>query len=250
MNDLKIINDKMTSLQFAELTNTSHKHVLAKARKLLIALDIDVVSVSSFYIDSRGKKNIMFVLNSELSLILIGQYDPKIAYPFIKDYYQTADQAIAHPAMSETIKPFIDFEEQAKRDFLTEKYALELQVVKAKCAMLNSITANKMMEEDERHNQAKKALEITKHQLVEHDSDVEVATPVIRGNDEIEKMKERYARAKEAGRGDIISCPTCEASLEKLHHLTVFCNSTGRGNCKDQYHNKLNPSRVNARRRQ
>ena len=49
MNTLNIVNDKMTTVDFAELTGTMHKHVLAKARKLLKDLGIDADEFSSAY---------------------------------------------------------------------------------------------------------------------------------------------------------------------------------------------------------
>ena len=80
MKELNIINGKMSTLQFAELTGTKHYHVLAKARKLLNDLGIDCNKFSIQYKDSSGKSNVMLELDKDLSLTLAGQYEPKIAY--------------------------------------------------------------------------------------------------------------------------------------------------------------------------
>ena len=83
MNEITLIEETMTSLQFAELTGTEHKHVLAKIRKLLIDLNIqpdDIASCSGQYTDRKGEQRTMMKLNRDLSLTLAGQYEPKIAY--------------------------------------------------------------------------------------------------------------------------------------------------------------------------
>ena len=86
MNKLKLVNGKMTTITFAELTGTMHKHVLAKARKMLKDLGIPVTECSGTRVDSRGKVQPLLALNRDLSLILAGQYEPKIAYSFIKAF--------------------------------------------------------------------------------------------------------------------------------------------------------------------
>jgi len=62
MNTLNIVNDKMTTVDFAELTGTDHKHVLAKARKLLIDLGILVDEFSAARL-IRGKSTIILELS-------------------------------------------------------------------------------------------------------------------------------------------------------------------------------------------
>ena len=54
MKDLKIVNGKMSTLQFAELTGTAHKNVLAKARKLLDDLGIRSAQFCADYLDAQG----------------------------------------------------------------------------------------------------------------------------------------------------------------------------------------------------
>ena len=76
----------MTTLAFAELTGTQHKHVIAKTRKLLKELDIDSAEFSAEYFDISGKANKMFELDKDLSLTLAGQYEPKIAYHVAKSF--------------------------------------------------------------------------------------------------------------------------------------------------------------------
>ena len=81
----------MTTLQFAELTNTQHKDVLDKARKLLSDLGIKSAEISadlqrdaqayeSSYMDTQNRQQPMLILNKSLSMVLAGQYEPKIAY--------------------------------------------------------------------------------------------------------------------------------------------------------------------------
>ena len=68
MKELNIVNGKMNTLQFAELTGTAHKHVLAKADKLLKDLDIQPAEFSARYFDSQNKPRKMLELDKDLSL--------------------------------------------------------------------------------------------------------------------------------------------------------------------------------------
>jgi phage regulator Rha-like protein len=65
MKELNLVNGKMTTLEFAELTGTMHKHVLHKARNLLKDLNIDSAEFSAQFKDSSGKGNIMLTLNKD-----------------------------------------------------------------------------------------------------------------------------------------------------------------------------------------
>jgi hypothetical protein len=61
-------------------------------------------------------------------------------------------------------------------------------------------------------------------------------------------MEQRYAVAKNAITGSLIRCPACVKEIKKEHHRTMLCSSTGANNCKDEYHNILNPEGIGARR--
>lgn len=54
MKSLNIVNGKMSTLQFAELTGTAHKNVLTKARKLLNDLEIEAAQFSAAYKSPTG----------------------------------------------------------------------------------------------------------------------------------------------------------------------------------------------------
>jgi hypothetical protein len=62
------------------------------------------------------------------------------------------------------------------------------------------------------------------------------------------EAKARYDKAMEASVGEIVNCPHCSIEVEKKTYNHVFCSSTGTNNCKDEYHNILNPARIGARR--
>lgn len=85
MKELNIVNGKMNTLQFAELTGTAHYNVLIKARKLLTDLGIESLEFSSVYKSPTGDKP-MLELDKDLSLTLAGQYEPKIAYHVAKSF--------------------------------------------------------------------------------------------------------------------------------------------------------------------
>ena len=65
---------------------------------------------------------------------------------------------------------------------------------------------------------------------------------------EISQMRERYLLAKNTKVGESFLCPACASELVKTTRK-MFCSSTGKGNCKDHYHNTINPSRLKQRRR-
>lgn len=69
------------------------------------------------------------------------------------------------------------------------------------------------------------------------------------GASAISAIKQRYIDAKAVSKGNLMICPTCEKEFIKPHHRTIFCSSTGGDNCKDEYHNILNPERIGARRK-
>ena len=62
-------------------------------------------------------------------------------------------------------------------------------------------------------------------------------------------MKNRYRKAQSANKGDLIECPACVKEIAKKAHNTIFCSSKGADNCKDEYHNTMNPERIGARGR-
>ena len=75
MMALNIVNGKMSTLQFAELTGDRHDNVLVKARKLMIDTD------------GSNRQSPMLSLDRDLSLTLAGQYEPKIAYHVAKSFF-------------------------------------------------------------------------------------------------------------------------------------------------------------------
>jgi hypothetical protein len=58
----------------------------------------------------------------------------------------------------------------------------------------------------------------------------------------------RYMVASNAKKGDTIECPTCIKSITKKAHNTIFCSGKGKDNCRDGYHNLMNPARIGARK--
>jgi hypothetical protein len=61
-------------------------------------------------------------------------------------------------------------------------------------------------------------------------------------------IKQRYDSAMSEGIGSTVGCPVCLTEVTKRTYNHVFCSSTGANNCKDEYHNILNPARIGARR--
>ena len=86
MNELNIINGRMSTLAFAEMTGTRHDNVLEKAKKLLDALEIGHLNFQDSYLSSQNKELPMLSLDKDLSLTLAGQYEPKIAYHVAKAF--------------------------------------------------------------------------------------------------------------------------------------------------------------------
>ena len=86
MNELNIINGRMSTLAFSELTGTRHDNVLEKAKKLLDDLEIGHLNFQDSYLSSQNKQLPMLSLDKDLSLTLAGQYEPKIAYHVAKAF--------------------------------------------------------------------------------------------------------------------------------------------------------------------
>ena len=124
MNELKIVNDKMTTIAFAELTGTTHKNVMAKARKLLKDLGILAAEFSATRLDSRGKEQTLLELDRDLSLTLAGQYEPKIAYSVAKAF--NSNNQSAQPNLSPTEIAIIQL--QAVQKVEQEVAAVQAQV--------------------------------------------------------------------------------------------------------------------------
>lgn len=36
-------------------------------------------------------------------------------------------------------------------------------------------------------------------------------------------------------------CRNCKRDISRKHSNAIFCSNKGNGNCKDQYHNRVNP---------
>ena len=91
MKTLKIVNGKMNTLQFAELTRTLLGDVHKKTKKLLndLGFNLDDANLhhEEFQIvrDDRGYIS-RIELDRDLSLTLAGQYEPKIAYHVAKSF--------------------------------------------------------------------------------------------------------------------------------------------------------------------
>ena len=62
----------MNTLQFAELTGTQHKAVLAKVRKLLKSVGFQ--ATDSTYIDVRGKTQVCYLLDQSNAEVLMNTY--------------------------------------------------------------------------------------------------------------------------------------------------------------------------------
>ena len=75
---------------------------------------------------------------------------------------------------------------------------------------------------------------------------VEPEKPLL--DNKLEAMRQRYIDAQRARKGDSVQCPTCIKQITKKAHNTIFCSSKGADNCKDEYHNTLNPERIGARK--
>lgn len=58
----------------------------------------------------------------------------------------------------------------------------------------------------------------------------------------IEEMRAAYQSAREAPRGAVVNCATCELPFMKKHPRQAFCKREGH-RCKDRYHNLTNDTR-------
>lgn len=61
----------------------------------------------------------------------------------------------------------------------------------------------------------------------------------------MKKIKEAYARSKQAKVGDVCVCPSCNRSFIKEHYQQAFCKSMPGTKCKDRYWNTVDPSKRN-----
>ncbi len=61
-----------------------------------------------------------------------------------------------------------------------------------------------------------------------------------------EKLKASYKRATDASTGSKVDCAYCGNEFIKKTYNHAFCTSKGHGNCKDFYHNEINPERLKA----
>jgi hypothetical protein len=61
-------------------------------------------------------------------------------------------------------------------------------------------------------------------------------------------LKNRYDSAINSAVGSAVGCPVCLTEVTKRTYNHVFCSSSGANNCKDEYHNILEPARIGARR--
>jgi len=44
--------------------------------------------------------------------------------------------------------------------------------------------------------------------------------------------------------GTKVRCPVCRGRFKKRSHQHVFCRNKGHANCKDRFHNLVNPERL------
>lgn len=61
----------------------------------------------------------------------------------------------------------------------------------------------------------------------------------------MDKLKRLYNKAKEAIKGDKVTCPSCGSKFTKTHYQQVFCKSKGGTVCKDYYWNNVTPDKKN-----
>lgn len=62
------------------------------------------------------------------------------------------------------------------------------------------------------------------------------------------KMKKRHKKVAEKPVGAKVKCPVCKKAFKKKAYNTIFCSGKGKGNCRDKYHNLINPVRLGARK--
>lgn len=65
----------------------------------------------------------------------------------------------------------------------------------------------------------------------------------------LKKLKLRYFLNKNADIGQVIKCPSCDATFIKEHYQQAFCKTKGKSICKDKYWNTVTPDKKNNRTR-
>ncbi len=73
----------MSSREIAELTGKRHDHVKRDIEKMLTELERDIPSFGGIYLDSRGREQVEYHLNRELTETLITGYSIKLRHKVI-----------------------------------------------------------------------------------------------------------------------------------------------------------------------
>lgn len=97
MNDLSKMTITMSTQEIAGLTGKAHKHVLADARKMLAALEIQPAEFSARYLDAKGESREVINLPKRECLILVSGYSVEMRARII-DRWLALEAALAAPA--------------------------------------------------------------------------------------------------------------------------------------------------------
>lgn len=65
----------------------------------------------------------------------------------------------------------------------------------------------------------------------------------------LSKLRERYAKAKEAKVGETVCCPSCNTNFVKSSYQQAFCKTRVGTKCKDFYWNNVTPNKRNNKTR-
>jgi len=88
MNQLFLLNETMSSLEIAELTNKDHKNILVNIRKMLTELEIHTADFSAVYKADNGQEYECFNLPKRECDILISGYEIKYRAAIIDRWYE------------------------------------------------------------------------------------------------------------------------------------------------------------------
>ncbi|MBC5790620.1 Rha family transcriptional regulator [Providencia sp. JUb39] len=82
----------MSSREIAEYTGKEHKNVRRDIRNMLIALQLDALSLEHIYKDQYGREQAEYHLDEELTLTLVTGYDVKMRMTIVKEWKRLKEE--------------------------------------------------------------------------------------------------------------------------------------------------------------
>lgn len=105
----------MTSLEIAEITKKSHKHVLRDIAKLVEVLesrspDLDRQIVRTQYVDSRGKLQPLTILDKRRTFVLLSRYSFELSDLIVGRWLELEGSGFARVPVKESIVHLVERE--------------------------------------------------------------------------------------------------------------------------------------------